>query len=139
MAGEIRHPDPSADNETRAWWEGCGRGEIVLQRCGACGSVQHRPRAQCAKCLSSDIEHFRATGRGSVYTYTVTHQNQAPGFREACPYVLAYVALEEGPHVLCDVVGCEPAAVRIGMPVVADFAPADVRGEVFAVPRFRPA
>ncbi len=133
---EIEHPKPFADWETRAYWEGCGRGEIVLQRCGACAKVQHRPRAICASCHSGDIEHFVASGRGQVYTFTVTHQNNARGFREACPYVLAYVELDEGPRLLTNVVGCDPESVRIGMPVVADFTPPD---EDLAVPRFRPA
>ena len=136
MAAEIEHPKPFADWETRAYWEGCGRGEIVLQRCGDCGSVQHRPRALCASCLSGEIEYFVASGRGRVYTFTVTWQNNAPGFRNACPYVLAYVELEEGPRLLTNVVGCAPDAVRIDMPVVADFYTPD---RDLAVPRFRPA
>ncbi|MCZ6462705.1 MAG: Zn-ribbon domain-containing OB-fold protein [Proteobacteria bacterium] len=139
MAVELQHPMPAASWETRAWWEGCGRGELVLQRCGACGKVQHKPRAVCATCLSSEIEHFVASGRGQVYTFTVTHQNQAPGFREACPYVLAYVELEEGPRLLTNVIGCDPGEVSVGMPVVVDFAPVDDEREAFAVPRFRPA
>ena len=133
---DIEHPKPFADWETRAYWEGCGRGEIVLQRCAACDTVQHRPRALCATCLSEHIEHFVASGRGQVYTFTVTQQNNARGFREACPYVLAYVELEEGPRLLTNVVDCDPGSVRIGMPVVADFTPPD---NDLAVPRFRPA
>ena len=136
MGREIRHPAPSADWETRAYWEGAARGELVLQRCRSCGTVQHRPRALCVSCLQGPVEHFVASGRGVVHTFTVTHQNQAPGFREACPYVLAYVELEEGPRLLTNVVGCSPDAVRIGMPVVAEFR-ADADG--LAVPVFRPA
>ena len=136
MAKEIQHPRPYASWETRGYWEGCGRGELVLQRCRACKTVQHRPRAVCASCLSGEIEHFVASGRGSVYTYTITNQNQAPGFREACPYVLAYVDLEEGPRLLTNIVGCQPADVSIGMSVAVDSAPAEGG---LAVPRFRPA
>jgi hypothetical protein len=141
MTRPIRHPEPAADWETRAYWEGTGRGELVLQRCRACRKVQHRPRALCASCLSGELEHFVASGRGKIYTYTVTNQNQAPGFREATPYVMAYVELEEGPRLLTNVVGCEPEQVRIGMPVVVDFAPCEPspEGDAFAVPRFRPA
>ncbi|MGH0037425.1 MAG: Zn-ribbon domain-containing OB-fold protein [Myxococcota bacterium] len=140
MAKEIEHPKPYASWETRGYWEGCGRGEIVLQRCTECGTVQHRPRAVCAHCLSGEIEHFVASGRGFVHTFTVTHQNQVPGFREACPYVLAYVQLEEGPRLLTNIVGCDPGDVRIDLPVVATFAtPERDDGEAFAVPRFRPA
>ena len=133
---DVVHPLPGVDWETRGYWEGAGRGEIVLQRCTDCGTTQHRPRALCVSCLSDEIEHFVASGRGRVHTYTVTHQNQARGFREALPYVLAYVELEEGPRVLTNVVGCEPAQVQIGMPVVADFT--DAENDI-AVPRFRPA
>jgi hypothetical protein len=137
MGKPIAHPAPAADNETRAYWEGCARGELVLQRCTRCGSVQHRPRALCIACgLEAGIEHFVASGRGSVYSFTITHQNQAPGFREAVPYVLAYVDLEEGPRLLTNVVGCAPADVRIGLPVQVEFAKTE--GE-FPVPVFRPA
>jgi uncharacterized OB-fold protein len=139
MAADIEHPRPWASWETRGYWEGCGRGELVLQRCRDCNTVQHRPRAVCVSCLSGEIEHFVASGRGSVYTFTVTHQNQAPGFREACPYVLAYVELEEGPRLMTNIVGCEPEEVRIAMPVVVDFAVPEGIEEGLAVPRFRPA
>ena len=125
MANEIEYRKPATDWQTRAWWEGCGRGELVLQRCRDCGTVQHRPRGLCASCLSSSIEHFVASGRGTVYTYTITHQNGVPAFRDACPYVLAYVDLEEGPRLMTNIVGCAPEDVAIGMAVRADFVTTD--------------
>lgn len=137
---EIEHPLPNASWETRGYWEGAGRGEIVLQRCGSCQTVQHKPRGLCVTCLDGDLEHFVSSGRGTVYTYTVTNQNQAKGFAEACPYVMAYVDLEEGPRLLTNIVDCDPASVEIGMSVVANFAtPERSDGEAFAVPRFTPA
>lgn len=136
MAGEISYGSPAYDWETRAYWEGCGRHEIVLQRCRDCGAVQHRPRALCVSCLSDRIEHFVASGRGTVHTFTVTHQNQAPAFRNALPYVLAWIDLDEGPRVLSNISGCDPDQVRIGMPVAVEFV--DTEGGT-AVPRFRPA
>lgn len=136
MAQEIRHPEPVPDWETRAYWEGCGRHELVLQRCGSCGAIQHRPRALCVSCLSDDLEYYIASGSGTVFTFTVTEQNQVPGFREACPYVLAYVELDEGPRILTNLVGCEPGQIRIGMPVTVDYF--DIEGQI-GIPRFRPA
>src|SRR5262249_17704967 len=116
---------------------GGGRGAPVRQRCKGCGTGQRRPRALCVTCLKSEIEHFVASGRGKVYTFTVTEQNQVPPFRDAVPYVLAYVELDEGPRLLTNVVGCAPDEVRIGMPVRAEFrtSPSDD----LAVPVFRPA
>ncbi len=138
---EIDHPSPHASWETRGYWEGAGRGTLVLQKCRNCSLVQHRPRGVCAHCLkSADLEHFPASGRGEVYSYTVTEQNQAKGFAEACPYVMAYVTLEEGPRLLTVIVDCDPDVVTIGMPVVAGFVnqERDDR-EVFAIPVFRPS
>jgi uncharacterized protein len=137
MAKELENPRPTADWETRGYWEGAGRGELVLQRCRACKTVQHRPRAFCVTCLRDEIEHFVASGRGTVYTFTVTEQNQVPPFRDAVPYVLAYVELEEGPRLLTNVVGCSPDEVRIGMPVRVEFKTSP--GDALGVPVFRPA
>jgi len=136
MAREIEHPKPVADWETRGYWEGAGRHALVLQRCRRCETVQHRPRALCVTCLGFEVEHFEASGRGTVWTFTVTEQNQVPPFRDATPYVLAYVELEEGPRLLTNVVGCSPDDVRIGLPVRVEFR-ADADG--LAVPVFRPA
>lgn len=132
----IQYPTPNVDWETRAYWEGAGRGELVLQRCGACGAVQHRPRGLCASCLTDAPEHFVATGRGEVFTYTIVRQNQMPRFRDHLPYVVAFVALEEGPQILTHVVGCDPEMVRIGMPVQVEFVPVE---DGLAIPRFVPA
>jgi len=139
-AASFSPPLPYASWETRGWWEGAGRGEIVLQRCTSCGLVQHKPRANCVTCLTPTIEHVVASGRGTVHTFTVTHQNGVAPFSTQVPYVLAYVELAEGPRVLTNIVGADPATVSIGQAVVADFssAPRD-DGEAIAVPRFRPA
>lgn len=143
MADEKQNPEysaPAIDWESRAYWEGAGRGELVLQRCRACGVVQHRPRGLCATCLSDDIEHFVASGRGSVYTYSVVRQNQMPAFAKAVPYVVSYVQLEEGPQLLTNIVGCDPDDVSIGMAVEVDFVPTPSKnGDVLGVPRFVPA
>ena len=59
-----------------------------------------------------------------------------PNFRNACPYVLAYVDLEEGPRLMTHIVGCEPGEVSIGMAVRADFVATD---KGLGIPRFIPA
>lgn len=132
---EIKHPKPPMDWESRPFWEGCGRHELWLQRCSACQTLRARPVAVCPQCLSSQVEWERASGRATLHTYAITHQNQAAGFREAIPYVLAYVDLEEGPRLLTNVVDCPPEALRIGMPLLVDFA--EHEGGI-AIPRFRP-
>jgi uncharacterized OB-fold protein len=114
-------PLPRIDEESRGYWEALARHELYVQRCRDCGTVRFPPRAVCTQCMSSATEWLRCSGRGTVYSFTVTHQNQAPGFREELPYVLAIVELAEGPRVMTNVVECAPDAVRIGMPVEVVF------------------
>ena len=135
----IEHPLPFASWESRGFWEGAGRGELVLQRCQACSLVQHRPRGVCAHCLdSSALTHFAASGLGKIYSFTVTEQNQAKGFAEACPYVMAYVELDEGPRMLAVVVDGDPDDVAVGARVAVDYVTQDRDdSDTFAVPVFR--
>jgi uncharacterized OB-fold protein len=130
-----RKPLPRVDEESRGFWEACARHELYLQRCRRCATQRFYPRAVCPACLSDAVQWVRASGRGTVYSFTVTHQNQAPGFREALPYVLAIVELAEGPRLMTNVVECAPDAVRIGLPVEVVFE--DVSAEI-SLPKFRP-
>jgi hypothetical protein len=126
---------PRVDEESRGWWEALARHELYLQRCRGCGTRRFYPRALCPACLSSATEWVRASGRATVYSFTVTYQNQAAGFRDELPYVLAVVELAEGPRLMTNVVGCPPDAVRIGMPVEVVFE--DVTPEI-TLPKFQP-
>jgi hypothetical protein len=135
-AKPYRKPLPRVDEESRGYWEGLARHELWVQRCRDCAAVRYPPRALCPTCLSAATDWVRASGRGTVYSFTVTHQNHAPGFRDEVPYVLAFVELEEGPRLMTNIVGCAPDAVRIGMPVVVVFD--DVTPEITLV-KFRPA
>jgi uncharacterized OB-fold protein len=129
-------PLPEIDEENRPWWEALQRHELYVQKCRDCGDIRSYPRALCTECLSSRTEWVRASGAGKVYTFTVTCQNQAPGFRETLPYIMAYVELAEGVKMLTNLVDCRPEEVKIGMPVEVVFD--DVTPEVTLV-KFRPA
>jgi uncharacterized OB-fold protein len=89
----------------------------------------------CPTCLSDQTEWVKSNGKGKVYTFTVTYQNQSAGFRENLPYIMAYVELDEGIRMLTNIVGCKPEEVKIGMPVEVTFE--DATPEI-SVPLFRP-
>ena len=130
-----RKPLPRVDEESRGFWEAAARHELCFQHCRGCGTKRFYPRALCTVCLSSATEWVRASGRGRIYSFTVTHQNQAPGFREELPYVLAIVELDEGIRMMTNIVGCAPDGVRVGMAVEVAFE--DVTAEI-TLPKFRP-
>jgi uncharacterized OB-fold protein len=129
-------PLPHIDEENRPWWEAMKRHELYVQKCRDCGAVRYYPRALCPDCLSSRTEWVKSSGRGKIYTFTATYQNQAAGFRESLPYVMAYVELDEGPKMLTNIIDCRVEDVRIGMPVEVVYE--DVTEEV-TLPKFRPA
>ena len=133
---DYKKPLPHLDEENRWFWEACARHELYLQKCGACSTILFYPRALCPSCLSSKTDYLRASGHGTVYTFTVTYQNQAAGFRDELPYVMAYVELDEGPRMLTNVVNTPADAVTIGMPVEVVFEDID---EGLAIPKFQRA
>jgi len=133
---EYQKPLPTITAESRPFWEGCARRQLLVQRCRACGARQHYPRGICASCWSNDLEWQASSGRGTVYTFTVTHRTQARGFKDEVPYVVAWVELEEGVQLLTNVVGCDPSRVAIGMPVQVTFEEA---APGVSIPHFTPA
>ena len=139
MADEKRktkRPVPRVDEESRPYWEACARHELYIQKCKNCGTVFYYPRGFCPEDLSADFEWVKCSGRGKVYTYTVTRQNQSSGFRDKVPYVMAYVELEEGIRMLTNIVDCDPKDVAVGMSVEVTFE--DVTPDI-SIPLFRPA
>ena len=131
---DYKKPLPHLDEENRWFFEACARHELVLQKCASYGIVRFYPRALCPSCISSKTDYVRASGRGRVYTFTVTHQNQAPGFRDELPYVMAYVELDEGPRILTNIINTPPGEVKIDLPVEVVFEDID---ENLAIPKFQ--
>ena len=117
-------PRPTPDDTE--YWAGARRGELRVQRCGTCGLHQHYPRILCSHCGATTLEWITASGRGTVYSYTVVRQNGVPPFRHRVPFVVAAVDLDEtGARVLGAMPGLAPDAAAIGMRVAAVFRPAD--------------
>ncbi len=131
MNARIPLPRPTPLSEP--FWEGCREGELRVQRCRACGRYVFIPQPACTGCLSRDLAWTRVAGRGVVYSYTVVHRPPNPAFE--VPYTVVIVELEEGFHMLSNLVDCEPEAVRVGMPVEVCF---ERVSEEIALPRFRP-
>lgn len=102
--------------------------ELHFQRCTNCGTWRHTPREICPNCGSSEVEWAKSSGKGKVYTWTVTHQPMHPTFVNDVPYAVVTVELEEGPRVITNVIDCPPDELKIGMPVTAVFE--DVTDEV---------
>ena len=105
-----------------------------MPRCEDCGLVIFYPRSICPECRSRNTTWVDLSGRGTVYSYTVTRRIGGR-WKDHTPLVVAYVELEEGPRMVTNLVDCDPESVEIGVSVEVIF---DDTGEGSAVPRFRP-
>ncbi|MCA9511337.1 MAG: Zn-ribbon domain-containing OB-fold protein [Myxococcota bacterium] len=126
-------PLPRPTPLSQPHWDGCREGELRVQRCTACGALEFIPQPVCTACFTEALEWTRVSGRGEVYSFSVVHRPQRPEFR--APYVVAIVALEEGAHMLTNLVDVAPDDVRIGMPVEVAFHRAS---DAITLPYFRP-
>ncbi|MEU9112032.1 OB-fold domain-containing protein [Streptomyces sp. NPDC048483] len=152
----VRSDLPEVDAFTRPYWDAAAEGRLSLRRCrvegGGCGAAHHYPREFCPYCWSEDVVWEPASGRATLYTWSVVHRNDLPPFGGRVPYVAAVVDLAEGPRMMTEVVGCGEADLRIGMALVVDFREegragghaaaeggGDGGGRPVAVPVFRPA
>ena len=134
-ARELPTPAPDVQPETATFWAATLDGTLLLQRCATCGRAGYYPRVVCANCHSTDLADFAASGRGTIYSYTVTTRGILE-YADAGAYVVAMVELAEGPKMITNIVDCDPADLAIGQPVEVVFVDTGGGG---ALPRFRPA
>ncbi|MEN8649242.1 Zn-ribbon domain-containing OB-fold protein [Streptomyces sp. 21So2-11] len=124
---------PDIDAFTRPYWEAAAQGDLLLRRCLACAKAHHYPREFCPYCWSEDVGWERASGRATLYTWSVVHRNDLPPFGERVPYVAAVVDLAEGPRMMTEVVDCAEADLRIGMELEVAFREGEAAGYAFPV------
>ncbi|MFI8996216.1 Zn-ribbon domain-containing OB-fold protein [Streptomyces sp. NPDC053542] len=138
-AAEARYDLPEADAFTRPYWDAAAEGRLLIRRCrsAGCGAAHHYPREFCPRCWSEDVVWEAASGRATLYTWSVMHRNDLPPFGGRVPYTAAVVDLAEGPRMMTEVVDCPEAELRIGMDLRVCFRADDEGGP--AVPVFRPA
>ena len=132
---EYQKPLPTPTYDTRAFWEGTKRHELLIQKCRDCGKLQFYPRGLCTACMSTNLDWVRSSGRGTVYSFTTVYRPPSPAFTPDVPYVIAIIEMEEGVRMMGNVVGCPPDQVKVGMPVTVVFE--DVN-ETITLPKFSP-
>ena len=119
---------PRVSPEAEEFFAGALRRELRVQRCSACELHHHYPRIACPHCGSSALEWVTASGRGTLYSFTVIRQHGIPPFQEQAPFVVGLVELEEpGARFIARMPTVSAEQAAIGMPVRATFKPASDR------------
>ena len=111
-------PAPQVNPEIQPFFDAAAQGRLMIKRCAACGQTHHYPRALCPFCASERTEWVPASGRGTIYSYSVMR-------RVPVPYVIAYVTLEEGVTMMTNIVDCDLDGLHIGQSVTVTLKPTD--------------
>jgi uncharacterized OB-fold protein len=135
-------PAPTVTPETKPFWDATAQGRLLLAKCPSCEEVLWYPKAFCSKCATTEVAWIEASGRGTVYSFTIARRATHAGvsdhrdpYGESTNFVLALVELAEGPRMFTNIVECDPESVEIDQEVELIFADT---GEGSALPRFRP-
>lgn len=128
-------PRPDPMEPARPFFEGAAQGKLMVQRCPSCSNYTFYAHYVCPTCQHAPLDWVEAAGTGTVYTFTIVNQHGLPYFANKVPYVYGVVTLDEGPRLVTNIEGIDPADVRCDMKVRASFE--DI-GDGMAVPIFRP-
>jgi uncharacterized OB-fold protein len=127
---------PRITDQNEFFWTSGRDGVLRFLTCTSCGTIVHPPSPLCPVEHTKTLEPREVSGRATVASFTINHQPWMPTFDG--PYVIGLVELEEDPRVrlMTNIVDCDPADVRIGMPVEVTFEAHEDEG--VWLPLFRP-
>ncbi len=114
------------------FWQSCQDGILRFQRCTSCKRFRHLPRYMCASCSSTDYEWAPCSKTGSLYSWTVTHQNFHPSFE--VPFIAVIVEFPEGVRLVSQLLDAKAVDLQLGASVDVEFKSV---GEDFQMPVFR--
>ncbi|NNE74106.1 MAG: hypothetical protein HKN26_10610 [Acidimicrobiales bacterium] len=136
MPEQPRRPRPLPQwNQDQAWhWEGLRQRELRIQRFTDDGTLMHPPANSNPNTHSLEYDYIVASGRATLYSYTVVHYPQVPAFDY--PNIVGLVELEEGVRLISNIVGVTPEQLSIGMPLQVEYI--DTHDDV-TLHQFRPA
>ncbi|SEB91471.1 hypothetical protein SAMN05519104_0376 [Rhizobiales bacterium GAS188] len=107
------------------------RGELAYQLDAEAGAAIFHPRVFGPRTGNADLEWRVSAGIGTVHATTVNHP------RDAAPYNVALIDLDEGFRMMSRVEGIAPQAVKVGMRVKLRILQGE--GEAPPLPVFVPA
>ncbi len=134
---EATRPLPSLNEpDTQPFWEATRNRQLRYQKCSDCGTVVFHPRRHCTGCTTGTLSWHTASGKGTLYTFSVVRQSYHPFFRQKVPYAIAWVDLDEGPRLLTNITGVTDPSTELecGQRVQLEWE----EHESLNIPLFRP-
>jgi uncharacterized OB-fold protein len=107
-------------HDTAEHYRGRLRRELLVNRCGDCGTWHAPPKPVCPQCWSAHITPTQVAGDGTIFMVIFLHQGPpAIGVDYTSPYPVVTVELAEQPGLrfTSTVVEAPNVDIRIGAPV----------------------
>jgi len=128
MTTEPAKPLPDLEDPDNApFWAATDEGRLLVKLCADCGRPHWPPRIGCPHCGSAAVDWIEAAPRGTIFSWTIVHQSQTPGFAAEVPYAMLLVEVEGQPGVrmVGNLANAGIDAVTAGLPVEAVFTLSD--------------
>jgi uncharacterized OB-fold protein len=124
---------PRLDTDNSFFWTSGADGRLRFLRCRDCRRYVHPPAPRCPYCVGGELAPEPVSGRGTLHSFTVNHQQWIPGSDR---YVVGLVTIAEQDDVrlMTNVVDCPEDELRVDMDVDVSFE----QHEDVWLPLFRP-
>ena len=96
----------------KAYNEALKEDRLLGLECKSCGAITVPPKMVCRKCTSSELEIVQLKGTGDIKTFTTVNV-AAEGRESEVPYTIVMVKLDEGPWIMGNLSGINPAEANM--------------------------
>jgi len=86
---------PDNDSEWKEFYEHARAHRLVMRACASCGLMRYPPTHACPWCTSLEWTWREVSGRGTIHSYEIVVHAIQPGFKDATPYPVVLVELDE--------------------------------------------
>lgn len=136
VVNEYAKPLPKRTALNAPFFEGSLEGRLRLQQGLHSGRAWFPYSPVDPVDLSPEFEWRDMSGRATLWSWIVMHQQYFAAFADDLPYTVIFVKIEEGPMMISTIPDdVDPATLRLDMPMRAEFAKAT---KEFARVVFRP-
>jgi uncharacterized OB-fold protein len=133
-----KRPDRTLGPGHDTFWDWCGKGELRLQSCRACGHIAWPVVKACEVCGGDAFDWRKMSGRGKVVSWCTFERDYYYGILPI-PWDTIVVELDEGPYFVSNPSGFSWPDTKVGMPVSVSFKACEDKAGAYQLPVFERA
>lgn len=92
--------------------EALRQNRLLGLKCRSCGAITVPPKIVCRQCTGSELDVVELKGSGKIRTFTTVNV-ASEGREDEVPYTIVMVELDEGPWLMGNLEGIDPASASM--------------------------